>query len=162
MKGGISPMNSKQNLKGFTIIEVVLVLAIAGLIFLMVFVALPALQAGQRDTARKNDASAVSAAVNTFASGNKGAFPTNAQLTQYAQNVSSNTTAITIQARGSATTVQIADTQVKVVTGAKCGATGTKNAQGIATQTIAAGTTRQYITVALLEAGGGTSFCQDS
>ena len=46
---------SKQQLKerGFTIIEVVLVLAIAALIFLMVFVALPALQASQRDSARK-------------------------------------------------------------------------------------------------------------
>ena len=45
--------------KGFTIIEVVLVLAIAGLIFLMVFVALPALQRSQRDTARRNDMSRV-------------------------------------------------------------------------------------------------------
>ena len=34
---------NKQTKKGFTIIEVVLVLAIAGLIFLMVFIALPAL-----------------------------------------------------------------------------------------------------------------------
>ena len=33
---------TKSNKKGFTIIEVVLVLAIAGLIFLMVFIALPA------------------------------------------------------------------------------------------------------------------------
>ena len=41
--------------KGFTIIEVVLVLAIAGLIFLMVFVALPALQRSQRDTQRRDD-----------------------------------------------------------------------------------------------------------
>lgn len=48
--------NSKQ---GFTIIEVVLVLAIAGLIFLMVFVALPALQRSQRDTQRRNDLSRV-------------------------------------------------------------------------------------------------------
>jgi type II secretory pathway pseudopilin PulG len=53
---------NKLNLKikhkqttGFTIIEVVLVLAIAGLIFLMVFIALPALQRSQRDTQRKND-----------------------------------------------------------------------------------------------------------
>ena len=38
---------------GFTIIEVVLVLAIAGLIFLMVFIALPALQRSQRDTERR-------------------------------------------------------------------------------------------------------------
>ena len=44
-------MITQQNKKGFTIIEVVLVLAIAGLIFLMVFVALPALQRGQREPA---------------------------------------------------------------------------------------------------------------
>ena len=37
--------------KGFTIIEVVLVLAIAGLIFLIVFITLPAMQRGQRDDA---------------------------------------------------------------------------------------------------------------
>lgn len=50
-------INKNQNLakKGFTIIEVVLVLAIAGLIFLMVFLALPVLQRSQRDTQRKQD-----------------------------------------------------------------------------------------------------------
>ena len=41
--------------KGFTIIEVVLVLAIAGLIFLMIFIAFPALQRGQRNTQRRRD-----------------------------------------------------------------------------------------------------------
>ena len=46
--------NTKSK-KGFTIIEVVLVLAIAGLIFLMVFVALPALQRSQRDTQRRDE-----------------------------------------------------------------------------------------------------------
>lgn len=56
---------SKQQLKerGFTIIEVVLVLAIAALIFLMVFIALPALQSSQRDTARKEDVSTVATPV---------------------------------------------------------------------------------------------------
>ena len=44
-----------KNKKGFTIIEVVLVLAIAGLIFLMVFIALPALQRSQRNTQREDD-----------------------------------------------------------------------------------------------------------
>ena len=51
--------NIKEQLKdakGFTIIEVALVLAIAGLIFLVVFLALPALQRSQRDTARRQDA----------------------------------------------------------------------------------------------------------
>ena len=60
-------MNSQTtNKKGFTIIEVVLVLAIAGLIFLMVFLALPALQRSQRDTARKNDMSRLVAALNDY------------------------------------------------------------------------------------------------
>ncbi|MBS7346174.1 MAG: type II secretion system protein, partial [Candidatus Sacchiramonaceae bacterium] len=45
---------NKHKKYGFTIIEVVLVLAIAGLIFLVVFIALPALQRNQRDTQREN------------------------------------------------------------------------------------------------------------
>ena len=55
--------NSKE---GFTIIEVVLVLAIAGLIFLMVFVALPALQRSQRDTQRRNDMSRVDTSLTQY------------------------------------------------------------------------------------------------
>ena len=47
--------NNPKTKKGFTIIEVVLVLAIAGLIFLMVFIAFPALQRGQKDTQRRDD-----------------------------------------------------------------------------------------------------------
>lgn len=66
---------AKTNQKGFSIIEVVLVLAIAGLIFLMVFVALPALQRSQRDTGRRNDVGVVASAVSTYASNNKGALP---------------------------------------------------------------------------------------
>jgi prepilin-type N-terminal cleavage/methylation domain-containing protein len=66
----------QQKRSGFTIIEVVLVLAIAGLIFLMVFVALPALQRSQRDTARKNIYSGIGAAVTTYRSNNNGALPT--------------------------------------------------------------------------------------
>lgn len=69
-------MSKKQNnKKGFTIIEVVLVLAIAGLIFMMVFLALPALQRNQRDTQRKNDLSRVIAAVNNYTAGNRGSIP---------------------------------------------------------------------------------------
>ena len=58
--------------QGFTIIEVVLVLAIAGLIFLMVFLALPALQRAQRDTQRRNDYSMLSTAVTNYISNNNG------------------------------------------------------------------------------------------
>ena len=60
-----------NNKKGFTIIEVVLVLAIAGLIFLMVFVALPALQRSQRDTARRNDMSRVDTSLIQYQTNNQ-------------------------------------------------------------------------------------------
>lgn len=68
---------SKQELKqkGFTIIEVVLVLAIAALIFLMVFIALPALQRSQRDTQRKDDLSRVQTAITNYQGNNRNKLP---------------------------------------------------------------------------------------
>jgi prepilin-type N-terminal cleavage/methylation domain-containing protein len=69
-------MKIHQKEKGFTIIEVVLVLAIAALIFLMVFIALPALQRSQRDTQRKNDLSRLTTALTNYTSNNRGALPT--------------------------------------------------------------------------------------
>ena len=68
-------MHIKLTRKGFTIIEVVLVLAIAGLIFLMVFVAFPTLQRSQRDAARRNDVSIIAAAVRNYMSNNHGQGP---------------------------------------------------------------------------------------
>jgi prepilin-type N-terminal cleavage/methylation domain-containing protein len=64
-----------KNKKGFTIIEVVLVLAIAGLIFLMVFIALPALQRSQRNTQREDDLSRVLTAANDYQTNNNGKSP---------------------------------------------------------------------------------------
>ena len=65
----------KTNKKGFTIIEVVLVLAIAGLIFLMVFIALPALQRSQRNTQREDDIARFLTAVNDYQTNNSGQTP---------------------------------------------------------------------------------------
>ena len=71
-------MAKKQNTnpKGFTIIEVVLVLAIAGLIFLMVFIALPALQRSQRDTQRRSDFSRFISQLENYQANNRNALPT--------------------------------------------------------------------------------------
>lgn len=70
-------MNVQKNKgKGFTIIEVVLVLAIAGLIFLMVFIALPALQRSQRDTQRRDDVSRFVSQLTSYSTNNRGALPT--------------------------------------------------------------------------------------
>ncbi len=54
---------SVKKTAGFTIIEVLIVLVIAGLIILLVFFAIPALQRSARNTARKHDASLLVAAI---------------------------------------------------------------------------------------------------
>ena len=68
-------MKKENSKKGFTIIEVVLVLAIAGLIFLMVFIALPAMQRGQRDTQRRDDMARFLSQLNQYQSNNSGKTP---------------------------------------------------------------------------------------
>lgn len=70
-------MKKGENQKfGFTIIEVSLVLAVAGLIFLMVFIALPQLQRQQRDTRRKEDIFTFLEAVKKYQTNNRGVLPT--------------------------------------------------------------------------------------
>ena len=54
-RGHLHMSNIKNRKDGFTIIEVLIVLAIAGLIMLIVFLAVPALQRNSRNTQRKND-----------------------------------------------------------------------------------------------------------
>jgi prepilin-type N-terminal cleavage/methylation domain-containing protein len=63
---------------GFTIIEVMIVLAIAGLILLIVFLAVPALQRNSRNTSRKNDVASVLGAASEFLSNNNGVLPSTA------------------------------------------------------------------------------------
>ncbi len=70
--------NKLKNQRGFTIIEVLIVLAIAGLILLIVFLAVPALQRNQRNTGRKQDAARFGTAVNNYVSNNSGKLPTTA------------------------------------------------------------------------------------
>ena len=67
--------NRSSQKHAFTIIEVVLVLAIAGLIFLMVFIALPALQRSQRDSQRKQDMARLKDAIERYKSNNSGKLP---------------------------------------------------------------------------------------
>jgi prepilin-type N-terminal cleavage/methylation domain-containing protein len=58
--------------EGFTLIEVVLVLAIAGLILVIVFLAVQGAQRGRRDTERKNAAARLLAAAEQVASNTAG------------------------------------------------------------------------------------------
>lgn len=68
--------NIKQRKEGFTIIEVLIVLAIAGLILLVVFLAVPALQRNSRNTQIKNAAASILGAVSEYQTNNNGASPT--------------------------------------------------------------------------------------
>lgn len=61
--------------KGFTIIEVLIVLAIAGLILLIVFLAVPALQRNSRNTQRRNDVQKMVGTLQESANNNNGTPP---------------------------------------------------------------------------------------
>lgn len=98
--------NKKLNRKGFTIIEVLIVLAIAGLILLVVLLAVPALQRNSRNTALKTDASAIAGAVTEFENNNSGAMPTTIAIANGTVTVSSSvagTTAATGKVQGGTT-----------------------------------------------------------
>jgi prepilin-type N-terminal cleavage/methylation domain-containing protein len=72
--------NNTKRQSGFTIIEVLIVLAIAGLILLIVFLAVPALQRNSRNTQAKEAAAALLATVNEYITNNAGAMPTGAAI----------------------------------------------------------------------------------
>jgi len=69
-------MLKKSNQKGFTIIEVLIVLAIAGLIMLIVFLAVPALQRNSRNTQIKNDAQLLAGGAGDHRANYNGTTPT--------------------------------------------------------------------------------------
>jgi prepilin-type N-terminal cleavage/methylation domain-containing protein len=61
--------------QGFTIIEVMIVLAIAGLILAIVFFAVPQLQRNARDNQRQSYTTRLKAELDTFAANNQGVYP---------------------------------------------------------------------------------------
>lgn len=78
--------NENNSTNGFTIIEVLIVLAIAGLILLIMFLAVPALQRNYRNTARKHDAQSIVTAIQECLNNNSldaafCAVPTNLPIT---------------------------------------------------------------------------------
>ncbi len=64
-------MKQLNNKKGFTLIEVVLVLAIGGLIFLLAFVAFQQVSTNRRDTQRRSDAGRVVAELQNYFGDNR-------------------------------------------------------------------------------------------
>lgn len=153
-------MKTLSTHKGFTIIEVVLVLAIAGLIFLMVFVALPALQRSQRDTQRRNDMARMATALTNWQVNHSNDLPKDTEKTDFLNNYLKQSAGefkdpsagnyeldiITYSNDGSSA----ANPKINLYTGAKCDDEKATSSNG----------TNDYAIVYKLE-GSGT-FCQDN
>jgi prepilin-type N-terminal cleavage/methylation domain-containing protein len=75
------PVTNRKSQQGFTIIEVLIVLAIAGLILMIVFLAVPALQRNSRNTQRKNDVQALLGAISEYEDNNNGSLPATGDAT---------------------------------------------------------------------------------
>lgn len=124
----------KSNSKGFTIIEVLIVLAIAGLILLVVFLAVPALNRNSRNTSIKSDVQNVLGGVSEYRAANDGSNPTTIGTSSGLVTYGAGTgTSIKVQGSTTATHTPFAEAAptkasltagiVTVMLNAKCGAT---------------------------------------
>ena len=138
--------NLKKRTEGFTIIEVLIVLAIAGLILLIVFLAVPALQRNQRNTARKSDVSRIGGAVTEYISNNNGVAPTAANRativdaagpwSQYDFTTGGTPTDLLFGTQGQGILTNVA--QIRIVTDAECSTTTSGATQdGVGTRKVA-------------------------
>ncbi len=135
--------------KGFTIIEVLIVLAIAGLILLIIFLAVPALQRNSHNTAMKNDVASVLGGVSEYQAANNGALPTTL----------AGTGTVNFGA-GNATTASVQGTTA-VAIGAGLPTAGNINVQ-LGNNCAGTGGTRNVAARYLIErTGGTTALCQD-
>lgn len=135
--------NKNKRIAGFTIIEVLIVLAIVGLIMLILFLAVPALQRNSRNTAMKNDVQNVLGGVGEFQGANNGSLPTSVSTSTTGDGVvtfsrsSGNNTTIKIQGTTSVESTQNAPTSatpeqgtIRVSLGFKCD--GTRSPRALA------------------------------
>ena len=169
MNNQLSKLKSVKKEEGFTIIEVMIVLAIAGLIMLIIFLAVPALQRNSRNTAMKNDAASITAAINEYRNNNDGTMP-GAAAAQTGPTITigdvkakvQNNTSVTISGNiaavaaspgvaavvASGASYTVAVNTILVATDAKCGAAASGSTT---TSTISKGSAAVFYTV---ETGG--------
>lgn len=97
----------KQSTEGFTIIEVLIVMGVFGLITVIIFLALPALQRTSRNNQRKQDVQTVLELVSRYELNNSGNVPDSAtlqgQLNSYAKLTAYDSADITVKTPGDST-----------------------------------------------------------
>ncbi|MCA9332318.1 prepilin-type N-terminal cleavage/methylation domain-containing protein [Candidatus Saccharibacteria bacterium] len=165
-------LNKLQELRkrdeGFTIVEVMIVLAIAGLILLIVFLAIPALQRNSRNTQRKdfvaNYGAAVTEALNN-ANGNVSNITTEPGTATAVQGYYNGAVTYNVTAAGAGDLANIDTARVYFRNGAKCTGntpTGTANTNfainsgGSDVLTTTGATPRNFVIVYAVE-GTGTN-----
>jgi hypothetical protein len=131
-----------------------IVLAIAGLIMLIVFLAVPALQRNSRNTGRRSDAGRIGTAASNYVANNNGSLPStqpNAQsivddagtLAQYPGFAAASPVGtaaanrLSIVAAGAGTPVAITVDGMQLVTGGKCAASGAATNVGASARAMA-------------------------
>jgi len=161
----------QQKQEGFTIIEVMIVLAIAGLIMLVVFMAVPALNRSSHNTQRKNDVSSFLGAVQEFTNNNGGTGPASSAdvatvvsnfkpgfyttTTNYYYTTTPPTVPLDIGSGAGSSSI-VTTENVILVKGAKCTSVQ-------AAPTTDGATARSYAVVFAVEGGSKNVFqCQDS
>lgn len=149
--------------QGFTIIEVMIVLAIAGLIMVVVFLAIPQLQRSQRNNARQAVMNRYATEINNFASNNNGAIPTAAEWEDsppgafYTRYIASNANSFQDPSTGTAMlhAPWASDNGVNVSTTAFYGP-----GRLCAGENTTPGTARNFVVMTMLE--GGARYCLDN
>lgn len=148
--------------EGFTIIEVLIVLAIAGLIMVVVFLAVPALQRSGRNNALNSDANSVLTGIGNFSTNNGGTLPSAAAdislsggtvtigastTNQETVKVGNGVAAVTLNGTTLKKTDAIGSIQVVTGTTAVCNSTGS----GLS----GTGSPRSYVVLYVAENGNG-------
>jgi prepilin-type N-terminal cleavage/methylation domain-containing protein len=145
----------KKRTEGFTIIEVLIVLAIAGLILLIVFLAVPALQRNSRNTQYKNDAASILSAASEWSNNNNGTVPASANSAAIlGLTKAKNITALNIVTKGTSAITPAFDTAT-IDTGVKCPATVSG-----ASVTPVLSSTRAMVMIYAVEDSGGAVLAQ--
>jgi prepilin-type N-terminal cleavage/methylation domain-containing protein len=161
--------------QGFTIIEVMIVLAIAALILLAVFLAIPNLQRSSRNSGRKADAGRIGTAATSFTSNNNGSLPATAgdattiltdagTLSQYTlTGAGAASSPATACAAGSAANNKLtvcsgAGTFTALTAGQDGMVLGVSDQCGTASGQVVAGTSRQMALVYSVETSGAPTW----
>ena len=153
------PAPSRLREFGFTIIEVLIVLAIAGLILLIVFLAVPALQRNSRNTSYKAESSRILAGAQEFYNSHNLTLPVSTDSAELLANANAKSiTSLTITNPGTTTEVKPSLTTATLETGVNCGTVGTSSGTGVTPSTGAAA--KRMVIIYGIEKNDGTVLAQ--